>query len=216
MTIKAQQTLRLCFLPFVFAFLSIGSYGQKSKEITAETVKKLYDSIPKVDGKYEYTEVIQLDTTYKKDILYKNSKLFFADAFKSAKDVLQYDDREEGKVIGKGNLSIEGGQSVFLTYVTEKWTVNFSLEIFSKDGKYRYRIYDFSIDSRRVASGGNTPDNIYNTKLNIDDAYKETEKGVSKKMNRKMFAELIDRVNSTIAEIKSYMAKTQSSSKSDF
>lgn len=216
MTIRAKQTLRLFFLPFVFILLSIVSYGQKQKEITAETVKKLYDSIPKVDGKYEYTEVVQLDTTYKKDVLYKNSKLFFADAFKSAKDVLQYDDRGEGKVIGKGNLSIEGGQSVFLTYVTEKWTVNFSLEIFSKDGKYRYRIYDLNIDSRRVASGGSSPDNVSNSDLSIDEAYKETEKGVTKKMNRKMFAELIDRVSSTITQIKTYMAKKQSSSNSDF
>ena len=113
MTIKVRQKLRLCFLSFAFALFSIFSYGQKQKEFTAETVKILYESIPKVEGKYEYTEVVQLDTTYKKDVLYKNSKLFFADAFKSAKDVLQYDDREEGKVIGKGNLSIEGGQAVF-------------------------------------------------------------------------------------------------------
>jgi hypothetical protein len=216
MTIKAKQIFRFYFLPVAFIFFSLVSYGQKEKEITAETVKALYNSMPKVDGKYEYTEVVQLDTTYKKDVLYKNSKLFFADAFKSAKDVLQYDDREEGKVIGKGNLSIEGGQAVFLTYVTEKWRVDFSLEIFSKDGKYRYRIYDFNIGSRRVASGGSSPDNVYNTDLSIDEAYKETEKGVSKKMNRKMFAELISRINSTVSEIKTYMAKKPSSSSSDF
>lgn len=216
MTIKPWRAFQLSFLPFLFILLSISSYGQKQKEITAETVKGLYNSMPKVDGKYEYIEVVQLDTTYKKDILYRNSKLFFADAFRSAKDVLQYDDREEGKVIGKGNLSIEGGQAVFLTYVTEKWTVNFSLEIFSKDGKYRYRIYDFNIDTRRVASGGNSPDNVYNATLSIDDAYKETEKGVSKKMNRKMFAELVDRVNKTVTEIKTYMAKKESASNSDF
>lgn len=216
MTNKAQQIIRSYFLPFVFTLVSIVSYGQKQKEITAATVKELYDSIPKVDGKYEYTEVIQLDTIYKKDILYKNSKLFFADAFKSAKDVLQYDDREEGKVIGKGNLSIEGAQSLFLSYFTEKWTVNFSLEIFSKEGKYRYRIYDFNISSRSVTSGGNSRDNISTFDLNIDQAYKETEKGITKKMNRKMFAELIDRIKSTIAEIKIYMLKKESTSKSNF
>lgn len=108
-----------------------------------------------------------LDSTYKKDILYKNSKLFFADAFKSAKDVLQYDDREEGKIIGKGNFKIEGGQSVFLSYFTEVWIVNFSIELFVKDGKYRYRIYDFNIDGRTRATGGNTPDQITNNSFYI-------------------------------------------------
>lgn len=216
MKIKVQRVFQLSFLPFLFILLSLSSFGQKRKGITAETVKQLYNSMPKVDGKYEYIEVVRLDTTYKKDMLYRNSKLFFADAFKSARDVLQYDDREEGKVIGKGNLSIEGEQNILLSYVTEQWTVNFSLEIFSKDGKYRYRIYDFNIDNRRVTSGGNSTDNVYNTTLSIDEAYKETQKGVSKKMNRKMFAELIGRVNSTITEIKAYMAKKESASNSDF
>ena len=34
-------------------------------------------------------------------ILYRNAKLFFANISESSKDVLQYDDREEGKIIGK-------------------------------------------------------------------------------------------------------------------
>lgn len=213
MSLKIRNTLRSC-TTLILTVFTIFSYGQKEKEITEEAVRLLYNSIPKVDGVYEYAEVVQLDSTYKKELLYKNSKLFFANVFKSAKDVLQYDDRDEGKVIGKGNFNIEGGQIVFLTSVTEKWRVNFSLEIFAKHGRYRYRIYDFNIDSRRVASGGNTPDNITNRELSIDDAYKETLTGITKKMNRKMFAELPDRINQIISEIKVYMSKKQS--KSDF
>ena len=216
MALKGEQIFYSYFILFVFMNVNVVSYGQKQKEITDQTVKTLYNSLPKVDGKYEYSEVVQLDSTYKKDMLYKNSKLFFADAFKSAKDIIQYDDRDEGKVIGKGNFNIEGGQAVFLNYVTEKWIVNFSLELFSKDGKYRYRIYDFNIEFRRVASGGNSPNLVFNYDMTIDDAYKETEKGVAKKMNRKMFVEIIDRVNSTISEIKTYMFKKESSSNSEF
>ena len=60
----------------VFILVSHISFSQKTKEVTNETVKALYNSLPKVDGKYEYSEIVFLDSTYKKDILYKNSKLF--------------------------------------------------------------------------------------------------------------------------------------------
>ncbi len=130
--------------------------------------------------------------------------------------MIQYDDREEGKVIGKGNFIIEGSQSAFLIYTIQKWHVNFSLELFSKDGKYRYRIYDLEISEIRTVSGGSSPDNISNSDLSIDDAYNQTLKGIDKKMNRKMFSEIIDRINGTILEIKNYMSKKQSSSNSDF
>lgn len=204
------------YILITFILISQISFAQKEKEVTEQTTNALYAALPKVNGKYEFSEVVQLDSTYKKDMLYKNSKLFFADAFKSAKDVLQYDDREEGKVIGKGNFVIEEGQAFFLTYTTEKWHSNFSLEIFSKDGRYRYRMYDFNIESRRVVSGGNTADNVNNYSLSLDEAYKVTEKGVTKKMNRKLFSEMISRIHSTISELKVYMAKKESSSNSNF
>ncbi len=60
----------------VFILVSYISFSQKTKEVTEETVKTLYNSLPKIDGKCEYSEVVQLDSTYKKDVLYKNSKLF--------------------------------------------------------------------------------------------------------------------------------------------
>ena len=82
--------MKIIILAF-FILSGYSSFSQKQKEVTDESVKTLYTSLPKIDGKYEYTEVIQLDTAFKKDMLYKNSKLFFADIFKSAKDVLQYD-----------------------------------------------------------------------------------------------------------------------------
>ena len=189
--------------------ISVISFGQRKKEISSEAIKVLYDSIPKVDGKYEYTEIIVLDSTYKKEILYKNSKLFFANVFKSAKDVIQYDDREEGKVIVKGNFSVEGSQSsVLLPHFTEEWKVNFSLEIFSKDGKYRYRLYDLSI--LRIADS----DVIF--PISVDDAYKETQTGITKKLDKKLFVDMLYEIKSTISTLKSYMSKKTNTSNSDF
>ena len=189
--------------------ISILSFGQRNKEIPSATIKILHDSMPRVNGKYEYSEVVILDSTYKKEMLYKNSKLFFTNAFKSAKDVIQYDDREEGKVIVKGNFSVEGSQSgILLPYFIEEWKIDFSLEIFSKDGKYRYRLYDLNI--LRIA------DNNVIFPISIDDAYKETQTGITKKLDKKLFVEMLDEINGTISSIKSYMSKKSSTLSSDF
>ena len=198
-----KVSLIICIL------ISILSFGQRNKEIPSASIKILHDSMPKVNGKYEYSEVVFLDSTYKKDMLYKNSKLFFTNAFKSAKDVIQYDDREEGKVIVKGNFSVEGSQSgILLPFFIEEWKIDFSLEIFSKDGKYRYRLYDFNI--LRIA------DNSVIFPINIDDAYKETQTGITKKLDKKLFVEMLDKINGTISSIKSYMSKKSNISSSDF
>ena len=103
------------------------------------------DSIPKIENGYGYEEIVKLDTTSTKDILYQNAKVFFVDKFKSAKDVIQYDDKNEGKIIGKGLFKIDGFQKANLLYGWNlTWKVNFSTEIICKNGKYKYKIYDCS------------------------------------------------------------------------
>ena len=184
------------------------SFGQKTKGITDEKVKELYNSIPKVDGHYEYSAVVQLDSNYKKDIVYRNSKLVFANTFKSAKCVLQYDNGGKGKVIGKGNFNTVGLEDNLLVSYYAKWRVNFNFELFSKDGKYSYRLYNINIESNAITTGGDSPSNI-DSQLSIDDAFYQTQKSATREMYRKMFSEVIDNINRTISEIKFYMAKKQ-------
>ena len=53
-------------------------------------------------GKVNYTEVIAVDSL-SADNLFLNSKQFFVDVFKSAKSVIQIEDKESKVIIGKGN-----------------------------------------------------------------------------------------------------------------
>lgn len=189
------------------------AYSQKQKDPTEEEVKASYSSLPKVDGQYEWTEVVQVDSSLKKDDLYRNAKMFFANEFKSAKDVLQYDDRAEGKVIGKGNFHIEDLQNTFLVIFTDKRDVNFTIEIFCKDGKYKYRIYGINADCIFRGSGGRGPDNVTRDNITLDDAYIKCTKGSTKKMDRRLFMVMIDEVQLTIGDIKKGMTSVK---KDDF
>lgn len=92
---------------------------------------------PMVSGEVKYTEIVEVDATIKKDHLYLIGKKWIAEAFNSAKEVIEFEDRESGQINGNGKLisyyrvPIYGVQEVF---------VSFSIGLYFKDGKYKYEI----------------------------------------------------------------------------
>jgi hypothetical protein len=177
---------------------------------TSEAQDKIIDTIPKIDGTYCFQEVVTLDGTYKKDFLYKNAKLYFVNNFKSANDVIQYDNKDDAKIIGKGNLT------VYDSYIITpfEWRINFSTEITCKDGKYRYRLYDVNIIETRHVSSEYGGDRII--KLTIDDALNQNKKGSVKKVTARLFNKMITSIKADIAAIKIDMAKKDVIAKDDF
>ena len=97
------------------------SYGQD----------KLLDILPAKDGIVTYTEVVQVDSI-NKAILYKKAKKWFVANYKSAKDVIQLDDQENGEITGKGNFNV--------SYFTREPIISHTISIFVKDGRYKYLI----------------------------------------------------------------------------
>jgi|GEM_PF-1116044 len=205
----------MCRLLILLFLLPVLAFSQDNKkDATVEEVESAYDSLKKVDGQYEFTEVVQLDSTYKKEILYRNAKLFFANISRSAKDVLQYDDREEGKVIGKGTVQITEHQNVLLSAFSEIRTTNFTLEISSKDGRYKYRMFGFSSDFTYGESDKRKPERITTGTLTVDQAYARSEKGGTKKMERNLFLNTLTEIKLTQDHLKEFMCKKPS--KDDF
>jgi len=176
-----------------------------------ENEKKITDTIPKINGNYEYIEVVSLDTSYKKEQLYRNAKVFLVDIFKSAKDVIQYDDKEQGKIIGKGVLELADYHVIFTVVDEFTWNVNFTIEISCKDGKYRYRLYDILINQRVKNDTYNTP-----SVLTVDDAIKNTQKGPFKKVSTRLVNSMLHNFRNDITILKTYMNKSQAKSKDDF
>lgn len=89
------------------------------------------------NGKVYFSEVIQADSMNANQ-LYNNAKLWFSDVFKSAKDVIQVDDREAGRVVGKAWQDIYV-KVLGMPNATKLW---FSLSIQVKDGRYKIEMYD--------------------------------------------------------------------------
>lgn len=88
-----------------------------------------------------------------KNQVYDGARQWFAVAFKSANAVIQYEDKETGTIIGKGNmgfpcsgaLNCMANQNVFIT---------FTARVDSKDGKMRVSYDDLMKKSNPSYSGG--------------------------------------------------------------
>jgi hypothetical protein len=106
--------------------------AQSIDSIKNQVVKT--DSILKFDKeKFEFTLI---DTSYKsKDELFSSSLSWIAINFKSAKDVIQLEDRASGRIIVKGFFSIEGASGLFGPSGTDN--IHFQITIDIKDQKYR-------------------------------------------------------------------------------
>ncbi len=70
-----------------------------------------------------------------KDIIYESTKMWIAENFRSAKAVLEYENKEAGKLIGNG--SIKYPCSGFDCMAKNDWRVLFTMRVDVKDDKFR-------------------------------------------------------------------------------
>lgn len=89
----------------------------------------------------------------KKDQLFEASKVWIAKSFKSANNVIQYQDRATGTIIGKGNIQFPCEGFIDCgAFGNDK--VNFTIQIDTKDDKARVSIYDITATNLTYVQGG--------------------------------------------------------------
>lgn len=99
-----------------------------------------YQVVPSHDlGRQEVFEV----PGQSRDAIFEKSKGWIAKSFNSARSVIEYENKAEGKLIGKGTIfgSINGGLSPV--------TASFTLEEDIKDGRVRITVADIKMADGR-------------------------------------------------------------------
>ncbi len=111
------------------------------------------------NGKYDILEVVEVDNTSKEE-LYNRAIQWFSTAYKSANDVIQLADKEQGVIIGKGAvvtyIKVLGSQH-------DAGLVYYTITISAKDNKYKYEINSVYHDkeySELAGSGGSLNNEI--------------------------------------------------------
>lgn len=117
-------------------------------------ISMLAPSFAQTDTAITYSGVVQVEGKTAAQ-LYDMALMWYNDAFKSGKDVLQITDKEGGKLMGKAvfthTIELIGALN------TTEGKVTYSVKIFVKDGRYKYEISDFiseSLDNQKFAGFG--------------------------------------------------------------
>jgi hypothetical protein len=111
-----MKNLKVMMITLTMCLLTMVSFGQT----TEMNVDKIFES-----GET-------------KDVLYSKSKMFISEMFKSANDVIQLDDKENGVILVKGVIK----ESFNYSMQTLDYYFSFTMKIYVKDNKYRVVISD--------------------------------------------------------------------------
>lgn len=127
-------------LVFLILFGGLSLSGCKSTQPLTEEDKDI-SAIYQIDGK-------------SKNEIYKQVNVWISQNYKSAKDVIQYSSKEEGVIVGNGNMSYpcEG----FDCITKGEWKVKYTTQVDVKEGKFRISFTNLSIYSPASFNSGVT------------------------------------------------------------
>lgn len=171
----------LTSLTILFMLSTTCIYGQN---------EKINFPIDSFTHKITYTEVVILDSSTSKLELYSRVREWFAKTYNSAMNVIQMDDKENGKIIGKALMKV-----YFKTIFNSNYSggnINYTISIYVKDGKYKYEITDFyhtgelAGNGDRIPDGGPCEDLLNRTKGFWGNSYKKTYFLFLTQMNEKI------------------------------
>lgn len=137
-------------------------------------------SVPMKEGKIFYEAINTVEQ--KKDQTFAALRSWMANAFVSAKDVIQMDDKDMGQIVGKGIFYIHSKG-----LATAAWPCYFTISITVKDDKYRVQLNNFM-----YGEGKNTMESVY-------EMY---QKGKMKNSTGNMIRELDEQSKKILEDIK--------------
>ena len=72
---------------------------------------------------------------FSKNQIFDRTKIYIAENFRSTKAVLEYENKETGTIIGNGKIKYPA--TGFGATALKDWTVNFTMRVDIKDGRFR-------------------------------------------------------------------------------
>lgn len=157
--------------------------------------------LPLKDSSIFYEGIVKLsDSTVNKNVLFSDALVWFVNTYNHPKIVLQLEDRDAGRLIGKGVQPFE----------PNKPKLSYSIEIELKKGKYRYRVYDLA-----MLNGLDTVNISHDYSLYLHDNLEQTQqlfeskKGIIKRHEGE-FATVDKFINDLILSLKVHMINKRS------
>ncbi|KFF26857.1 DUF4468 domain-containing protein [Chryseobacterium vrystaatense] len=153
-----------------------------------------------------YSEVVKLDSTRKAADLYAQTKMFFVDAFKNSKAVIQLEDPTNKIVIGEASFPYRSRYLIGSGTTIGK--ISYKISISCKDGRYKYDIGNFNHEGKSMSFG-------YITTAE-DPQNKFGPTGTRIKVYKEMKEKIAVEVEPLIMFLKQFMNESKASSSEDW
>lgn len=156
--------------------------------------------IDSASGKITYTDVVYVDDNANKSELYSRAREWFAKTYNSSNNVIQMEDKESGKIVGKALLQV---YNKAWGMKGEAGYINYTISIYMKDSRYKYEITNFH-HTGQYSNGTTIPDyGVCENMINTTDkqlgvSYQKQYNGYLNTMN--------DNINALIADLKNAMS----------
>lgn len=190
-----MRNFKVLICSIILVVLSIswifGQIGEPNLPIDSDTKK------------ITYTEVVLVDSSTTKQELYSKAREWFAKTYVSSTNVLQMEDKENGKLIGKALMEVS-----FKTILGTNFPggfINYTISIYLKDGKYKYEFTNFhhtgtiAYNGQKVPDGGDCESIILKKKGLTGNSYKNTYQS--------FFIQMDENIKVLIESLKSAMVK---------
>jgi len=185
-----RQTHQIMKKTALIALLAILCLSVKAQKDTSGL------NLPIKDGMLVYEGVVSIDNKSQKD-LYTNASQWFVDFFKSSKDVIQNQDKEQGRIVGKGILFAQ----TKIWGITSQYPNEVTIQIDVKDNKYRYRIYDMHLSTEtQYLRGFGT---LYGRSFTAEDLIGNLTGGKNKVLTKSASRKTLESINDNVRGITS-------------
>jgi hypothetical protein len=194
-----QLTLSTAILLITF-----GLFGQKQKNVTPTLP---FDDETK---RITYSEVVTVDSSTTKNELYSRGREWFAKAYKSSTDVLQMDDKESGKIVGKALMQVYH-KALGSNY--KSGYINYTISLYLKDGRYKYEMTNFHHTGQYAGNGNSIPD--YGVCEDMVNTTKKTMGMSYQKAFNYYLMQMHENIKDLILDLKTTMSKRAEVKKKD-
>lgn len=163
--------------------------------------------IDKETGRIIYTEVVPVDSATTQQELFSRGREWFAKAYKNSNKVIQLEDKENGKLLGKALMQV---YDKTLGISHESGYMNYTIALYMKNGRYKYEITNFH-HTGQYSGQSRIPD------FGVAEGMINTKKKVMGVSYQKTFNTCLSQMDSNmkdlISELKTHMAKSSANAK---
>lgn len=153
-----------------------------------------------------FSEVVKVDTSVSAKELYSRARTWFAETYRSAQDVIQMEDKEEGKIVAKG--AIKYNSNVFVGSLGTKGWIRYTLTIIVKDGRYKFDMTNFIHEGNPLNDSGAISFELITTSETCPaNIYPKSTKGWKNKVWKDIKENIYTNESALIASLKAAMNK---------